>query len=74
VPPTPDEHPCEPGQSTGVAQPVDRVPRHRPLDPVTRFPTLYFLPSIIAAIRGAKHSFAIGVFNLPLGWTVVAQH
>ena len=34
------------------------------------FLTFYFLPSIIAAIRGAKHGLAIGTLNLLLGWTV----
>jgi len=35
------------------------------------FLTLYFLPSLIAAIRRANHGFAIGLLNLLLGWTVI---
>jgi hypothetical protein len=34
------------------------------------FLTFYFLPSIVAATRGAKHGLAIGTLNLLFGWTV----
>ena len=30
---------------------------------------IYFLPTIVAANRGHKNTFAIGVANLFLGWT-----
>lgn len=32
---------------------------------------IYFLPTIVAGVRGAKHSNGIVVVNLFLGWTFV---
>jgi hypothetical protein len=35
------------------------------------FGALHFLPTIVAAIRQSRHTFAIFLLNLFFGWTVV---
>ena len=35
------------------------------------FGALHFLPTIVAAIRQSRHTVAIFVLNLFLGWTVI---
>lgn len=35
------------------------------------FGAIHFLPTIVAALRGSRHTVAIFLINLFLGWTVI---
>jgi hypothetical protein len=35
------------------------------------FGAIHFLPSIVAALRNSRHTLAIFLINLFLGWTVI---